>query len=178
MCVPASVCVCVRARERACANQDLARKRLRETARPNYYLHMWGEAKYFQVSTLEHPPPAHGTGPRRTATYEHRRGTLGRLWDSRFLPFAVSGIPASSYSPLVGFLLCAVSGIPSWRRTWDSFLAVHCRGGVSGLDAIRLPACAYFRRRRHAAMYIDRRPHRPLYTLPAIYRSAAAPTFI
>ena len=45
----------MRAREHSRVRQDLARKRLRETARPNYYLHMWGEAKYFQVSTLEYP---------------------------------------------------------------------------------------------------------------------------
>ena len=55
------VCRCVRAREHSRVRQDLARKRLRETARPNYYLHMWGEAKYFQVSTLEYP--ALGTVP-------------------------------------------------------------------------------------------------------------------
>ncbi len=42
-------------------------------------------------------------------------------------------------------------------------MAAHRRGGVGGLDPIRLPACAYFRRRQHAA---------------GIYRLAAARSYI
>ena len=113
--VSASACACacprrcVRVSARAPPTQDLARKRLRETARPNYYLHMWGEAKYFQVISLEHPPPRTGPGP-----------VVPLPASTPAARSAVRGIPASSHSPLVGFPLgCTMPrrrGRPTDRR--------------------------------------------------------------
>ncbi len=201
-CACACACACARACPRRCVRvsarapptQDLARKRLRETARPNYYLHMWGEAKYFQVSTLEHPPPLVRTAPGRVAPLPKStaaarsvvRGIpasspsplvgfplppLRRSWDCRFLPFAASGIPASSYSPLAGFLL----GCTPLGRWWDSRFLPFAVGGIPSW--LHIAAAAWAASTRSAC------PRAPISggggdTQLAIYRSAAARSYI